>query len=224
MWRGANWCVLRWAPLHEYPPHAHMCCVHRFRMLSRGSTAVATMAALSTACRAVAFVPTFTSNAAIVGSGRARQLLGPAAAAAARRSSSSSSSSISGSLGVTPERRTAGDSRRRHGVRMMMMSSSAQDTAEVETLTASIKAKGDEIRRSAGRGGGGVNNRFHWCNTCRTGTPTSATAVHVCMNVLRPAIVHSRKEQAMHSCHPRRQNHECRGTQNQMHQQPQLPN
>lgn len=110
------------------------------------------MAALSTAaCRAAAFVPTFASNAAILGGGRARHVIG--AAAPVRGSSSSSryvlhrrltGGSGKGSLAATAER---GDRERRRSRSVRMMMSSAQDTAEAETLTASIKAKGDEIRR-----------------------------------------------------------------------------
>lgn len=122
-------------------------------MLSRG--AVATMAALSTACRGAAFVPTFASNAAMLGSGRARHFMGAAAPIGSSafgssrrrvRGSTHSSSGGGSSLALRPGRRAGGI--HRSGVRtMMMMMSSAQDTAAVETLTANIKAKGDEIRR-----------------------------------------------------------------------------
>ena len=110
-------------------------------MLSRG--AVATMAALSTAaCRAAAFVPAFASNAAILGGGRgmgaAAPVRGSSGCILRRRLTGGSSKS---SLVATAE--TGG----REGRRVRMMMSSAQDTAEVETLTSSIKAKGDEIRR-----------------------------------------------------------------------------
>lgn len=115
------------------------------------------MAALSTAaCRVAAFVPTFTSNAVVLGAGRARHTIGAAAPIINRRNdvllrrnrgSSSNGSSSSSQSSFTPTAwggATAVKSRRGGG-RIMMMSSG---TAEAETLTASIKAKGDEIRRS----------------------------------------------------------------------------
>lgn len=112
-------------------------------MLSRD--AVATMAALCTAaCRAAAFVPTFASNAAILGSGRARHMVGAPVTGSSRyalRRRLTGSSNRS-SLVVTAGRE--GRDGLHGSVRVMM--SGAQDTAEAETLTASIKAKGDEIR------------------------------------------------------------------------------
>ncbi|CAN0031904.1 unnamed protein product [Pylaiella littoralis] len=119
-------------------------------MLSR--SAVATMAALSTAvCRAAAFVPTFTSNAVVLGSGRARHTISAVGPIINRRNdvlkprggiSSGSSSNSQSSPTITAGGRATKEGRP-GSVKMM---SSAQETAEAETLAASIKAKGDEIR------------------------------------------------------------------------------
>lgn len=128
------------------------------------SAAFATMAALSTACRAAAFVPSFATNAALLGcsgsGGRARYFAASTATAYHRStyySKGSKSNRLLGSSSVASRRLTGaaeeiGDSEAERGSRVgLRMSSSAaqQDAppAAVEALTASIKAKGDEIRR-----------------------------------------------------------------------------
>lgn len=113
------------------------------RTLPPASAAVATMAALSTACRSIAFVPNFASNAALLGGGRTRHF-------AALSNKCSSRRLVADAFGSVRLPDIAG--RRQYprviksGVALQMSSSSAaQDT--VEALAASIKAKGDEIRR-----------------------------------------------------------------------------
>lgn len=117
------------------------------------SAAVATMAALSSACRAAAFVPGFAPHAALLGGGRARHF------AALRDINYVGSITRGGSSArrlVAAGSGTRSDAGRRiswvrgrgdHGLRMSS-SSAAQET--VESLTVIIKAKGDEIRRCGG--------------------------------------------------------------------------
>lgn len=157
-------------------------------MLSRGT--VATMAALSTAaCRVAAFVPTFTSNAVVLGTGRARHTIGAAAPIINRRNnvlhrhrgssgngSSKCSSSSQSSLTPTAGRGATVEGRR-GGVRMMMMSSE-RGTAEAETLTARIKFMGDEIRRSESRR-----------STERGEIVDSTTILYVCRCMIDACIV-----------------------------------
>ena len=132
----------------HYPAAPHTTGVSRRTSYMRrtfppASAAVATMAALSTACRIAAFVPTFASNTALLGSGRARHLVAQSSTFSSSRRFLVGASSRSSH--VLAGRRAPGRAR---GARVgLQMSSSPATQDAVEALTASIKTKGDEIRR-----------------------------------------------------------------------------
>lgn len=153
------------------PPHTGVSrsASYMRRTFPPASAAVATMAALSTACRVAAFVPSFASNTALLGSGRARHFVAQSSvlfgSSISRRFLVRASGKSSKVLAGTREQGRVRSAR----VGALQMSSSPATQDAVEALTASIKAKGDEIRRY---------DRFkrHCCCTAVGHTATKTTA------------------------------------------------